>query len=237
MTTSLQDFVNQQKAKQSSFGSASSLLSPSISSFGDLRAKITSSINSLPGLGSQGTVETQSLTSESSSGQLPPGRNRKNGGIFASLIGDEGTCGMSRTQRILTFFLFLVAAMFCFGMAIMLLPVIILKARKFAALNTLGSVMLIMSFAFLLGPLNYLKHMLSEQRRLVTVSYLITVIATLYSSLWLRSTLVTIFFSFIEAIALVYVLSYAPGGERGLRFIAGLFGSFVKTRTKTVLPI
>lgn len=69
--------------------------------------------------------------------------------------------------------------------------------------------------------------MFSEQRRVVTLAYLLTVFATLYSSLWvsilnivkirvlllivylvlifqLRSTLVTIFFSIIQAIALVW---------------------------------
>ncbi|VDD86170.1 unnamed protein product [Enterobius vermicularis] len=217
--SSLQDFVNQQKAKQSSIGSTSSF--------------------SLPRIGRSSTIETESLTeTASTSGQLPSAKNRKNSGWLSSINSDEGNCGLSRTQRILAFFMFLIAALFSFGTAVVMLPLVVVQARKFAALNTLGSVMLMLSFAFLLGPLNYLKHMFSEQRRVVTLAYLLTVFATLYSSLWLRSTLVTIFFSIIQAIALVwFVLSYAPGGERGLLFIAGLFSRFVKSKTKTVLPI
>lgn len=92
--SSLQDFVNQQKAKQSSIGSTSSLLSPSITSLGELRAKLSSSISSLPRIGRSSTIETESLTeTASTSGQLPSAKNRKNSGWLSSINSDEGNCG------------------------------------------------------------------------------------------------------------------------------------------------
>lgn len=238
--SALQDYVNEQKAK-GAFGSVPSGISASFSSFGDLRSKLSSSINGLPLLSRSATIDAdaESLTSPAgSSGQLPSSRNRKNGGWFSSVLGDEGAFGLSKMQRIVAFFMSLFGAFLCFGMAVMLLPVIVLQARRFAALNTLGSVMLLLSFSFLWGPMGYIRHMLSEHRRYVTAAYLTTVFATLYASLWLQSTLVTIFFAILQTFALIwYVLSYAPGGERGLRFIAGLFGGMLKAKSKTVLPI
>uniref|UniRef100_A0A914RYU9 Vesicle transport protein n=1 Tax=Parascaris equorum TaxID=6256 RepID=A0A914RYU9_PAREQ len=64
------------------------------------------------------------------------------------MTGDEGACGLSRAQRIVAFFMALLGAFFCFGMAVMMLPLIVIQARKFAALNTLGSVMLILRYLF-----------------------------------------------------------------------------------------
>uniref|UniRef100_A0A0M3I2N6 Vesicle transport protein n=1 Tax=Ascaris lumbricoides TaxID=6252 RepID=A0A0M3I2N6_ASCLU len=186
--SALQDFVNQQKAK-GALGPSS--FSASFSSFNELRSKLSSSISGsisgLPLLSRSTTVDldSESLTdSASTSGQLPSSRNRRNGGWFSSVTGDEGACGLSRVQRIVAFFMALFGAFFCFGMAVVMLPLIVIQARKFAALNTLGSVMLILSFGFLWGPMNYVKHMLSQERRYVTAAYLSTVIATLYTSVW-----------------------------------------------------
>ncbi|KHN79257.1 Protein transport protein SFT2 [Toxocara canis] len=186
--SALQDFVNQQKAKgalgPSAFGT-------SFSSFGELRSKLSSSISGsisgIPLLSRSATVDLDSgslADSPTTSGQLPSSRNRKNSGWFSSVTGIEGACGLSRLQSIIAFFMTLFGALLCFGMAAVMLPLIVIQARKFAALNTLGSAMLILSFGFLWGPMNYINHMLSRERRLVTAAYLSTVFATLYSSLW-----------------------------------------------------
>uniref|UniRef100_A0A1I7Z5Y7 Secreted protein n=1 Tax=Steinernema glaseri TaxID=37863 RepID=A0A1I7Z5Y7_9BILA len=58
------------------------------------------------------------------------------------------------------------------------------------------------------------------------------------SPVHLKSTLLTIFTSLAQLMALIwFVLSYVPGGERGLRFITTLFGGVVKGRSTLVLPI
>ncbi|VDN85661.1 unnamed protein product [Brugia pahangi] len=186
----LQEFINQQKAKNSFFGTTTT--PTTFSSINALRSKFTSSLDGFSLLRStddndDDNSDKQILTESAGKtpGQLPQFRNRKNGGAwFSSISNDESIFGMSRMQRIVAFFVSIGAAFICFGIAVILLPTLVMQARKFAALNTLGSIMLILSFAFLWGPVNYLKHMFSEQRRNVTIAYIITLVATLYFSLW-----------------------------------------------------
>ncbi|KAM3718351.1 Protein transport protein [Dirofilaria immitis] len=174
----LQEFVNQQKAKNTSF--------PSINT---IRSKFASGLNGFALIRQTDDSDREILTESNGqiNGQLPQSRNRKNSGWFSSITNDESIFGMSKMQRIVAFFMSIGAAFVCFGIAVILLPTVVIQARKFAALNTLGSIMLILSFAFLWGPMNYLKHMFSEQRRHITMAYFITVITTLYFSLWLTS--------------------------------------------------
>ncbi|EYB88915.1 hypothetical protein Y032_0239g3306 [Ancylostoma ceylanicum] len=184
--SALEAFVSEQKKKANASSLNSGFGSASFSSFGELRSKLSSSLGGFPLLSRSETADSQPLTDDVSvDGQLPNAKNRKNGGWFSS--GDDGFCGMSRTQRIFAFFLSLLGALFCFSTAAFLIPMIIVSTRKFAALNTLGSFLLLMSFAFLWGPSAYLQHLLSAQRRLVTVCYMSALFATLYSSLWVCS--------------------------------------------------
>ncbi|CAI4221967.1 unnamed protein product [Auanema sp. JU1783] len=233
--SALEAFITEQKKKAG--GLTGGLGSASFSSLGDLRSKLSSSISGIPLLSRSETEDSQTLTGEISNGQLPQGKNRKNtGGWFSS--SDESIFGLSRTQRIFAFFMCVIGALFCFSTAAFLIPVIIFKTRKFAALNTLGCTLLFLSFAFLLGPYAYFQHLLSAQRRLVTVCYLSSLFATLYSSLWLQSTVFTLIAAIFEGFSLVwFVLSYVPGGEYGLRFITGFFTRFITRSPSTVLPI
>uniref|UniRef100_A0A0R3RWH4 Vesicle transport protein n=1 Tax=Elaeophora elaphi TaxID=1147741 RepID=A0A0R3RWH4_9BILA len=181
----LREFVNQQKAKISFFGKTTT--SSSFPSIKTIRSKLTTGLNGFSLMHSSGDDSDREILTESTgetNGQLPQSRNRRNGGWFSAISNEESVFGMSKIQRIVAFFMSIGAAFVCFGIAVVLLPTIVIQARKFAALNTLGSIMLILSFGFLWGPTSYMKHMFSEQRRHVTVAYLITVIATLYFSLW-----------------------------------------------------
>lgn len=73
---------------------------------------------------------------------------RKTGGWF-TFGEDANVCGLSRMQRIITFFLFLAMAAFCFVSAMMLIPILILSTRKFAMLNTLGSLFFLVRFVII----------------------------------------------------------------------------------------
>uniref|UniRef100_A0A914V697 Vesicle transport protein n=1 Tax=Plectus sambesii TaxID=2011161 RepID=A0A914V697_9BILA len=54
----------------------------------------------------------------------------------------------------------------------------------------------------------------------------------------IRNSLLTLVCSAVQFVCLIwFVLSYVPGGERGLRFITSIFTRVVKTQSKTVLPI
>ncbi|KAE9549309.1 hypothetical protein FO519_007475 [Halicephalobus sp. NKZ332] len=130
---SLADFVSEQRSRSSGVFSG---IRDSVS-VGDIRSKMSNSISSLF---SRGDADDQELLPDSGSttGQLPSSRNRKTGGWF-SFGDDSNFCGLTRIQRIVMFFLLIAMAAFCFGSAMMLLPILLVASRKFAMLNTLGS--------------------------------------------------------------------------------------------------
>ena len=72
------------------------------------------------------------------------------------------------------------------------LPIIYLKARKFALLFTLGSLSMLAAMALLRGPTAFCRHLLSSSRVLFIVVYLATMIGTLYCAMGLRKTVPTI---------------------------------------------
>ena len=154
---SLADFVSEQRSK------STTVFSGVRDSFtnGNFSSKMS---NSLSSIFSRGNADDTELLTESSSstGQLPASKNRwvckfwrcleynkifcrKVGGFFS--FGEDSTvCGLSRLQRIVTFFLFLAMAGFCFASAMMLIPILIVSTRKFAMLNTLGSLFFLLGY-------------------------------------------------------------------------------------------
>ncbi|RGB25819.1 Got1/Sft2-like family-domain-containing protein [Rhizophagus diaphanus] len=132
---------------------------------------------------------------------------------------------LTRWQRFVGFGVCMAAGVLCFLIAFLTLPLLALKPRKFAVTYTMGSVLVLMSFALLHGPIAHLKHIFSRERIPFTVAYLGSMIGTLYSAIGLRSTLLTLLFSIIQVIALIwYTISYLPGGvgtlQVGSRMIA-----------------
>jgi hypothetical protein len=75
---------------------------------------------------------------------------------------------------------FLCMGAFCMGLASLYIPVIVLKARKFVLLFSLGSLFFIFSFSLLWGVKNHLKHLANPARLPFTLSYFLTLFATIY---------------------------------------------------------
>ncbi|KAJ0178003.1 hypothetical protein K1T71_006876 [Dendrolimus kikuchii] len=141
---------------------------------------------------------------------------------------------LSRTQRFLGFGVCLFFGILCFILSFIYIPLLILQARKFALLFTLGSLFFILSFSFLYGPWSHLKSMFSKERALTTSIYGITLIATLYCALHLQSTPWTIVCAVLQVIALFWMMMGSiPGGSTGARF----FGSMFKSSVSNTLPI
>uniref|UniRef100_A0A1B6KXL4 Vesicle transport protein n=1 Tax=Graphocephala atropunctata TaxID=36148 RepID=A0A1B6KXL4_9HEMI len=144
--------------------------------------------------------------------------------------GTQNNCcpKMSKFQRIVGFCLCVCMGIFCFGLSALYIPVLLLKARKFALLYTMGSLFFMCSFSFLWGPLNHLRHLFSKERFWFTLSYCGTLTATLYCSLVLISTPLTLVCAVAQVIALLWFLvSYIPGGHSGMLFFTKLFTSSV----------
>lgn len=126
---------------------------------------------------------------------------------------------LSYWDRLLVFGICLLGSIACFALCFFIMPVLALKPRKFAVLWSLGSMLFIISFGVLQGPLNYLKHLLSSTRILFTVAYFGSIILTLVFSIGLKSTLLTILACIMQVVAaLWYGVSYFPMGTQSLKF-------------------
>ncbi|CAL7947779.1 unnamed protein product [Xylocopa violacea] len=137
---------------------------------------------------------------------------------------------MTRMQRLVAFVACSSMGVLCFCLSAIYIPVLLLKARNFALLYTLGSVFFLLSFCFLLGPLNYLKSLFMAERRCFSLSYIVTLIGTLYCALHLQSTALTVLCAVLQLIAMLsFLLSHIPGGTKGLMFFTRMFKSSVNS--------
>ncbi|KAK2143484.1 hypothetical protein LSH36_838g01011 [Paralvinella palmiformis] len=159
-------------------------------------------------------------------------------GWFSEAQKDPLLPSLSKQQRVIGFITCLLLGTFCMSLAGLYVPFLLLKARKFALLYTLGSLFIISSFALLWGPTNHMKHLLSAQRLPFTTAYFGSMFATLYFSMWLRSTIFTVLFAVLQILALVwYIVSYIPGGQTGLRFFSKVFYSAATKTVQKTLPV
>ncbi|KAK0179531.1 hypothetical protein PV327_005275 [Microctonus hyperodae] len=141
---------------------------------------------------------------------------------------------MTRFQRISGFIFCICMGILCFCISAMYIPVLLIRARKFALLYSLGSLFFLMSFCCLWGPMNYLKSLLNQERRCFTISYFATLAGTLYFALHLQSTPLTVLCAVLQIIALLsFLISHIPGGTTGLMF----FGRMFKSSVSPTLPI
>jgi hypothetical protein len=90
------------------------------------------------------------------------------------------------------------------------------------------------SFSFLSGVKAMFRQMFSRDRLFVSMSYTTCLIATLYFSMWIQSTALTVLFAVAQIISLLWmVLATIPGGSGGLKF----FGSMFKSSVSNTLPV
>ena len=73
------------------------------------------------------------------------------------------------------------------SMATLYIPVIVFKARKFAVLFSFGSVFFLSSFSMLWGPTNHFKHLINAERLPFSLTYLVSLVGTIYYSVWVSS--------------------------------------------------
>lgn len=136
---------------------------------------------------------------------------------------EAGWFVLSRWDRILAFIACNLGAAACFIVCFFLFPVLSLRPRKFAVLWTVGSILFLSSWAILQGPLVYAQHLFSAPRLPFSAAYFGTIALTLYFSLGLGSTILTLLAAIFQLLALVwYLVSYFPMGSSGLRFASQL---------------
>lgn len=145
---------------------------------------------------------------------------------------------LSKKQRIFGFVSCLGLGLFFFSFATLYVPVIVLKARKFALLFSLGSLFTLGSFSFLWGPWNHIQHLFGKERLPFTLVYLGTLVGTLYFALALQSYMLTSVAAVCQVMALLwFVISYIPGGQTGMKFFGRICSAMCKKGSGGVLPI
>ncbi|XP_069775451.1 vesicle transport protein SFT2C [Narcine bancroftii] len=167
----------------------------------------------------------------------PPASDPSLGGLWGTEP-DPWLPSLSRSQRLLGFGLCLAMGLLCLSLSAIYAPFLLLRARKFALLFTLGSLSLLAGLALLRGPWNQLQLLASRPHLPFTAAYLGTLLATLYAALALHSTPLTIAAATCQLVALAgYLLSSLPGGAAGLRFLGGLFSFVFKRTVSKSLPL
>ncbi|KAM0723244.1 hypothetical protein Q7P37_001445 [Cladosporium fusiforme] len=161
-----------------------------------------------------------------------PARNRREEeeGWFARKSETSSAAYMpsavSRWDRLLLFGGLNLAALALFVVCFTLFPILSLKPRKFAILWSMASALFLGSWAALMGPMIYAKHLLSQERLPFTATYFGSIGLTLYFAVGLQSLFLTLISSIVQIVALVwYLVSYFPMGSQGLRFAARFGGS------------
>lgn len=114
----------------------------------------------------------------------------------------------------------------CFGLSALYAPLLLLYARKFALLWSLGSVFAIGALAMLRGPV---KLLYGVPRSPPALAYLTALMGTLYAALSLQSTVLTAIGATVQVLVILgAVISLLPGGAAGIRFMGGLAASALK---------
>ncbi|KAL4999612.1 Got1/Sft2-like family-domain-containing protein [Aspergillus recurvatus] len=164
----------------------------------------------------QGDGYLQLPTHEAPGAPLPaPSRREEEDTFFA----------LSRWDRMLIFFACNLGAAVCFVICFFLFPVLSLKPRKFAILWSVGSLLFLLSWAVLMGPMIYARHLVSGSRLPFTAAYFGSIAMTLYFAIGLHNTFLTLISSIFQLAALLwYIVSYFPMGSTGLQFM-GRFGA------------
>ncbi|PSN59706.1 SFT2-domain-containing protein [Corynespora cassiicola Philippines] len=143
---------------------------------------------------------------------------------------EEGWFALSRWDRMLVWggLLLASAVMFAVCIGLMFTPVFIVRPRKFAVLWSMGSLLFLLAWAVLMGPVQYVQHLISGPRLPFSAAYLGSLALTLYFSIGLQSTFLTLIAVIVQLVALVsFSVSYAPMGSTGLRFAARFGGNRV----------
>jgi len=180
---------------------------------------ILSKLSSLNPFGRSGYVQLP--THEAPGAPLPAPSRREE---------EEGWFALSRWDRLMIFGGCNLGALACFVICFALFPVLSLRPRKFAILWSVGSLLFLASWAALMGPIQYIQHLVSGARLPFTAAYFGSIALTIYFSVGLHSTILTLLSSIVQLVALIwYLVSYFPMGSTGLRFAARVGGGRVTT--------
>ena len=120
---------------------------------------------------------------------------------------------------------FMLAGLIMLGIAFAVaLPMVVLSPSKFAFCFSVGSLLVLSAFASLKGWKSQVKHMFSKERIWFSAAYISSMFATLYTATVMKSYLLSLVFSVLQMMALIYYLvSYFPGGVESAKTVMMMF--------------
>eukprot|EP01061_Rhynchopus_euleeides_P018678 TRINITY_DN30875_c0_g1_i1.p1 TRINITY_DN30875_c0_g1~~TRINITY_DN30875_c0_g1_i1.p1 ORF type:complete len:186 (+),score=78.83 TRINITY_DN30875_c0_g1_i1:106-663(+) len=135
-------------------------------------------------------------------------------------VGDHFT--MSFQQRLGCFGAFLSMSLLCYGLAIFFMPWIVLAPKKFAFFFTCANLFGIASTGFLMGFQRQLRSMGDHNRQWVSLAYISSMFLTLVAAIQWRSQILTILFSAVQVVSLVwYSMSFVPYARQLASYFLG----------------
>jgi len=148
---------------------------------------------------------------------------------------EEAMFALSRWERLVGFVMCLLGAAACFAIAFFIhLPLFALRPAKFATSITLGSILVMLGFVILIGPVNQIKHLISPARLPFSAAYIASLVLTIYFSMVNPSYIGAIIAAIIQVGALLsYIAAYFPGGIQTLKFA----GQMVMRGAGSLLPV
>ena len=148
----------------------------------------------------------------------------------ASKAKAEQDAQLSYGDRFKGFSILIVSSGCFFMIAFAFLPTAILFPGKFALAFTIGSLMFMGSFAFLRGPMTFLKGMLSRDQLPFAMSYICSLVMTIYSCIVAKSYFLVLGSAIFQIAALMwYASSFLPGGTYGMKIFTAMFCRTIKT--------
>jgi len=134
--------------------------------------------------------------------------------------------GVGRRQRLVAFCACAVFSLLCFGLSALYAPLLLLYARKFALLWSLGSLFAIAAAAVLRGPSRLFAGLPTSPG---AAAYLCALAGTLFAALRLHSTALTALGAALQvAVIAGCAASLLPGGGAGIRFMGGVAAAAIK---------
>jgi hypothetical protein len=139
---------------------------------------------------------------------------------------EENWLALNWYQRMGLFGLSFLGGVIMLVLAFMYLPQILLgQTSKFAMSYTLANILLLLSSAFLVGPRTQFESMFHSSRITISIVYVISLLAVMYSAWQIRSMFVLIPLLIVQFLSLLsYVLSYFPYGASMVKRFLSFFG-------------
>lgn len=122
---------------------------------------------------------------------------------------------LSYFERMSLFIVTLAGVYICYSISLFF---IIISPRKFAVLWSFGSILFLISFTILMGPKKFINHFISGERLMYSISFFISIMATLIFSFIYRSMIGVLFSIIIQFVCTIaYSVSYFPLGRQSLQ--------------------